>query len=326
MAVEKEVEALWRNYSFHGGDLVIMLLEISINSMPFIPSHVLIVYFVCLLYLAEAHLVHFLSGEWIYPFLDTTVGPIWVAMYFGVGVAIGCAFGGMYFLHRGRNWWFARRAAAKVVRDASAANVETGETAVPEMVVVTSSIPTVHPGTHLQSTFSSSAAPLPSGTVLISTTGSSSAGNYVLSSNSNNYSHSRHHNSIMTHTNTSTALFPTAAPPSTILTSGGAPAGFTPTLQPLSIPTQILIQSRRRSYSNCSNDSTTSTLVGSDEGMTNKDKEKDLEGAAAAAPISEKTVRRLSMNGGGQPQADASGLQKVDEEEDGCETETEGDR
>lgn len=316
MAVEKEIEALWRNYSFHGGDLVVMLIEISMNSMPFIPSHVLIVYFVCLLYLAEAHLVHFLSGEWIYPFLNTNVGPIWVVMYFGVGVAIGCAFGGMYFLHRGRNWWFARRAAAKVLRDTATANVESGEAAVPEMVVVTSSIPTVYPGTHLQSTYSSAATSLPSGTVLISTAGPS--GDYVLSSSSNNHSH--HHSSIMTHTNTSSALFPTAAPPSTILTSN-APAGYSPTVQPLSIPTQILIQSRRRSYSNCSNDSTTSTLVGSDEGMNNKDKEKDLEGA----PISERTARRLSMNGGTQPQVDASGLQKVDEE-DGCETETEDDR
>ena len=82
----------------------------------------------------------------------------------------------------------------------------------------------------------------------------------------------------------------------------------------------MLIQNRRRSYSNCSNDSTTSTLVGSDEGM-NKEKEKDFE--ATAGSISERTARRLSMNGATQPQVDGSGLQKVDEE-DGYETE--GDR
>ncbi|KAF9127160.1 hypothetical protein BGX30_014920 [Mortierella sp. GBA39] len=124
----------------------------------------------------------------------------------------------------------------------------------------------------------------------------------------------------MTHTNTSTALFPTTAPPTTILTSGAT--GLEQTPKPFAIPTQILIQSRRRSYSNCSNDSTTSTLVGSDEGMNKKDKEKDFE--AASGSISERTARRLSMNGAIQPQVEGSGLKKVDEEEDGYETE--GDR
>lgn len=324
MAIEMSVDSLWRNYSFHGGDLILVLLEISINSMPFIPSHIVIVFSICLLYLAEAHLVHYVDGFWIYPFLDTSVGPVWVAMYFGVGVVIAVAFGAMYFLHRGRNWWFARRAAAKVRLASSSALEVDGEATVPEMIVVTSSIPTVRPGTHLQSTFSSTTQ-LPSGTVFISTTTTSTPGNYNPSSSSSPSSHT-HNNPIMTHTNTSTALFPTTAPPTTILTSCGTPVfePTTPQQPPLAInPTQILIQNRRRSYSNCSNDSTTSTLVGSDEGMMNKEKEKkDFE--ASAGSISERTARRLSMNGGAtQPQVDGSGLQKV-EEEDGYETE--GDR
>lgn len=318
MAIEMSVESLWRNYSFHGGDLVLVLLEISVNSMPFIPSHILIVFFICLLYLAEAHLVHYVDGFWIYPFLDTSVGPVWVAMYFGVGVVIAVAFGVMYFLHRGRNYWFARRAAAKVLGSSSSAVEVDGEvaTVVPEMVVVTSSIPTVRPGTHLHSSFSSTTQ-LPSGTVFIpSTTPTPTNYNHLSSSLSSSHTHN---NPIMTHTNTSTALFPTTAPPTTILTSGPT-SGFEPTSQPLALPTQILIQNRRRSYSNCSNDSTTSTLVGSDEGM-NKEKEKDFE--ATAGSVSERTARRLSMNGATQPQVDESGLQKVDEE-DGYETE--GDR
>lgn len=317
MAVEMSVESLWRNYSFHGGDLVLVLLEISVNSMPFIPSHILIVFFICLLYLAEAHLVHYVDGFWIYPFLDTSVGPVWVAMYFGVGVVIAVAFGVMYFLHRGRNWWFARRAAAKVLGSSSSSSTSStvnvdGEAVavVPEMVVVTSSIPTVRPGTHLHSTFSSTTQ-LPSGTVFISSSTASTQANY---------DHNTHNNPVMTHTNTSTALFPTTAPPTTILTSGATE--FEPTSKPLALPTQILIQSRRRSYSNCSNDSTTSTLVGSDEGM-NKEKEKEKDFEAANGSISERTARRLSMNGATQPQVDGSGLQKVDEE-DGYETE--GDR
>ncbi|KAF9148679.1 hypothetical protein BG015_009564 [Linnemannia schmuckeri] len=305
MAVEMSVNSLWRNYSFHGGDLILVLLEISINSMPFIPSHIVIVFFICLLYLAEAHLVHYVDGFWIYPFLDTSVGPIWAAMYLGVGFVIAVAFGAMYFLHRGRNWWFARRAAAKAL-------AASGEAVVPEMVAVASSILTVYPGTHLHSTFSS-ATPLPSGTVLISTS-TGTSGNYAHSSSNPS------NNPVMTHTNTSTALFPTAAPPSTIVTT---PAGFDPTHQSLAIPTQILIQNRRRSYSNCSNDSTTSTLVGSDENMS-KDKEKNFEAAGDAdRPISERTAMRLSMNGATQPQVDGNALQKVDEE-DGYETE--GDR
>lgn len=324
MAIEMSVDSLWRNYSFHGGDLILVLLEISINSMPFIPSHIVIVFSICLLYLAEAHLVHYVDGFWIYPFLDTSVGPVWVAMYFGVGVVIAVAFGAMYFLHRGRNWWFARRAAAKI-RLASSSTLEVdGEATVPEMIVVTSSIPTVRPGTHLQSTFSSTTQ-LPSGTVFISTTTTSTPANYNLSSSSSS-SHT-HNNPIMTHTNTSTALFPTTAPPTTILTSSSTPVfePTTPQQPPLAInPTQILIQNRRRSYSNCSNDSTTSTLVGSDEGMMNKEKEKEKDFEASAGSISERTARRLSMNDGAtQPQMDGSGLQKV-EEEDGYETE--GDR
>ncbi|KAF8936486.1 hypothetical protein BGZ47_009472 [Haplosporangium gracile] len=305
MAVEMSVNSLWRNYSFHGGDFVLIVLEISINSMPFIPSYIFIVFFICLLYLAEAHLVHYVNGFWIYPFLDTSVGPIWVAMYIGVGFVIAAAFGAVYFLHRGRNWWFARRAAAKALAASGAA-------VAPEMVVVTSSIPTVYPGSHLQSTFSS-ATPLPSGTVLISTS-TGTSGNYTLSSSN------PLNNSVMTHTNTSTALFPTAAPPSTILTTS---AGFNPTLQPLPIPSQILTQNRRRSYSNCSNDSTTSTLVGSDESMS-KEKVKNSEAAGDVdRPISERTARRLSMNGATQPQVDGNALQKVDEENG---YETEGDR
>ncbi|KAF9538058.1 hypothetical protein EC957_007272 [Mortierella hygrophila] len=310
MAIEMSVNALWRNYSFHGGDLILVLFEISINSMPFIPSHIFIVFFICLLYLAEAHLVHYVDGFWIYPFLDTSGGPVWVAMYFGVGVVIAAAFGVMYYLHRGRNWWFARRATAKVLASASAVEAA----AAPEMVVVTSSIPTVRPGTHLQTTFSSTTR-LPSGTAFIPTTTRTPA-NYDPSSSSTSHTHN---NPIMTHTNTSTALFPTTAPPTTILTSGAT--GLEQTPKPLAIPTQILIQSRRRSYSNCSNDSTTSTLVGSDEGMNKKDKEKDFE--AANSSISERTARRLSMNGVTQPQVEGSGLKKV-EEEDGYETE--GDR
>ncbi|KAF8937241.1 hypothetical protein BGZ58_003063 [Dissophora ornata] len=78
--------------------------------MPFIPSHAVIVFVVCLLFLAEAHIVYHVDGFWIYPFLDTTSGPIWMAMYVGVGFAILCAFFLMYFLHRGRNWIRTKRA------------------------------------------------------------------------------------------------------------------------------------------------------------------------------------------------------------------------
>ncbi|KAK3815499.1 MAG: hypothetical protein J3Q66DRAFT_344932 [Benniella sp.] len=108
MAAEVEPDALWRNYSFHGGDIIIVLIEIAINTMPFIPSHVLFVFLACLLYLAEAHVVYHVDGFWIYPFLDTTQGPIWVALYFGVGFLILCAFIVMYFLHRVKYWAIAR--------------------------------------------------------------------------------------------------------------------------------------------------------------------------------------------------------------------------
>ncbi|KAG0353429.1 hypothetical protein BG005_007275 [Podila minutissima] len=104
MAIDLQPEPLWRNYSFHGGDLVLMVLEILVNAMPFIPAHFSIVFVTCLLYLGEVQLVHYVDGIWIYPFLDTSVGPIWVLLYFGVGVAIACAFVFMYYLHRSRNW------------------------------------------------------------------------------------------------------------------------------------------------------------------------------------------------------------------------------
>jgi hypothetical protein len=103
-AVDLSPDALWRNYSFHGGDLIVLMIEVLINTMPFIPSHVVVVFVICLLYLAEAHLVYAVDGFWIYPFLDTTGGPIWMALYAGVGMAILCAFVAMYYLHRIKNW------------------------------------------------------------------------------------------------------------------------------------------------------------------------------------------------------------------------------
>ncbi|KAF9358847.1 hypothetical protein BGX26_000773 [Mortierella sp. AD094] len=103
MALGIPRDALWRNYSFHGGDLILVLVEFSINTMPFIPSHILIVYLICLLYLGEAFLVYHVDGFWIYPFLDTSIGPLWMAYYVGVGFAIMCAFFLMYFIHRLRD-------------------------------------------------------------------------------------------------------------------------------------------------------------------------------------------------------------------------------
>ncbi|KAF9113511.1 hypothetical protein BGX27_001388 [Mortierella sp. AM989] len=103
MALGIPRNALWRNYSFHGGDLILVLIEFIINTMPFISSHILIVYVVCLLYMGEAFVVYRVNGFWMYPFLDTTVGPIWVAYYIGVGFVIMCAFFLMYFLHRLRD-------------------------------------------------------------------------------------------------------------------------------------------------------------------------------------------------------------------------------
>ncbi|KAF9937244.1 hypothetical protein BGZ65_001663 [Modicella reniformis] len=116
MAVEMSAEALWRNYSFHGGDLIVVLIEIVINTMPFIPSHIFIVYLVSLLYLAEAHIVYRVDGFWIYPFLDTTQGPIWVVLYIGVGFVILCTFFFMYYFHRIMNWVYARSTAATTRR------------------------------------------------------------------------------------------------------------------------------------------------------------------------------------------------------------------
>ncbi|KAG0057698.1 hypothetical protein BGZ83_005637 [Gryganskiella cystojenkinii] len=103
-AVGMKPDGLWRNYSFHGGDLIVLMIEVIINTMSFVPSHVAIVFVICLLYLAEAHVVYAVDGFWIYPFLDTTGGPIWVALYLGVGFVILCAFIAMYYLHRIRNW------------------------------------------------------------------------------------------------------------------------------------------------------------------------------------------------------------------------------
>ncbi|KAF9905057.1 hypothetical protein EC991_002066 [Linnemannia zychae] len=300
MAVDISTEPKWRNYSFHGGDLILVLIEFSINAMPFIPSHIIIVFFICLLYLGEAMLVHRVDGFWIYPFLDTSVGPIWVAMYLGVGFAIACAFVVMYFMHRARNWVITRRAAARALDSiaSSSSSSAHGASAVPEMVVVSSSVPVTN-----QALYNT----LPTGTVLVAT-------DYDLSNSSNHH----HHHSIFTHTNTSTAIFPTAAPPTTILTTTQtatpSSSSIQPTpSQPLSIPTQILIQSRRRSYSNCSNDSTTSTLVGAEEGIMSYKKDQE------STDISERTARRLSMTlptpYSAQDQ-EGNTLEKVEEEED----------
>ncbi|KAG0307398.1 hypothetical protein BGZ98_000363 [Dissophora globulifera] len=109
MAVDLNTAALWRNFSFHGGDLVVVFIEISLNNLPFIPSHFAVVLFISILYLGEALLVYRVDGFWIYAFLDYTGSPIWVALYFGAGVGIACAFLFMYLVHRLRNWIRAKR-------------------------------------------------------------------------------------------------------------------------------------------------------------------------------------------------------------------------
>ncbi|KAG0256416.1 hypothetical protein DFQ27_005745 [Actinomortierella ambigua] len=99
MATHLNKQSLWRNYSFHGLDLVLMLIEVAINKMPFVASHLLIVIFVAILYLSEALIVHAVDGIWMYPFLDTS-NRLWALFYFGVGCAIVVAFFAMYYLHR----------------------------------------------------------------------------------------------------------------------------------------------------------------------------------------------------------------------------------
>ncbi|KAF9949883.1 hypothetical protein BGZ72_008354 [Mortierella alpina] len=108
MAVEISSESLWRNYSFHGGDLIVVMIEIVINTMPFIPTHLAIVFAICLLYLGEAHLVHHVDGFWIYPFLDTSGSMLWMALYIGVAIAITLAFVVMYYVHLIRNRYRSR--------------------------------------------------------------------------------------------------------------------------------------------------------------------------------------------------------------------------
>ncbi|KAF9579235.1 hypothetical protein BGW38_004590, partial [Lunasporangiospora selenospora] len=124
MAIDIPPAALWRNYSLHGGDFIVMTIEFLINAMPFIPTHFVIVLIVCLLYLAEAHLVYRVDGFWIYPFLDTKSGPIWVAMYLGVGAVILAIFTAVYYLHRFRNWLRTRKA-RRAARD-TGSSVEEG--------------------------------------------------------------------------------------------------------------------------------------------------------------------------------------------------------
>ncbi|KAF9924647.1 hypothetical protein FBU30_005416 [Linnemannia zychae] len=303
MAVEISTDSLWRNYSFHGGDLILVLIEFSINAMPFIYSYIVVVFFICLLYLAEAHLVHYVDGFWLYPFLDTSVGPVWVGMYVGVGFVIACAFTVMYFLHRGRNWFIARKIADAAAMTASTETLN--DTSVPEMVIIASSVPIAS-----QIGYQSAGAPSAS--------------------------------TIMTYTHTSTPVLSTAIPstaiPSTATTTAptktASSTNASSFFRSLAIPTQILIQNRRRSYSNSSNDSTASTLVGNDEVMLNK---KDEEFEKDNAPVSERTARRLSMtlpiqnqqqqqqqqNQQQQRQEDGAVLEKVDEELDGEETDHE---
>ncbi|KAF9970085.1 hypothetical protein BGZ73_007319 [Actinomortierella ambigua] len=103
MAVDLPKPSLWRNYSFHGLDLVLVVIEVAINAMPFVPSHLVIVIFVAILYLAEAFVVHAVDGIWMYPFLDTS-NRLWALFYAGVGCVIIAAFAAMYYIHRLKDW------------------------------------------------------------------------------------------------------------------------------------------------------------------------------------------------------------------------------
>ncbi|KAI8614530.1 hypothetical protein BC830DRAFT_373808 [Chytriomyces sp. MP71] len=90
----------WTATSLHAGNSAIMLLEAIVGRTPMHIAFLIPTLAFALLYLAEAFLYHATTGQWIYPFLDTSQPD---AVGFYVGILFG--FVVVYFVVWGLHAW-----------------------------------------------------------------------------------------------------------------------------------------------------------------------------------------------------------------------------
>ncbi|KAG0367191.1 hypothetical protein BC939DRAFT_450849 [Gamsiella multidivaricata] len=100
----------FRNISVHALNGVFgAVVELILNRHFLLPVHSLFVAAVMILYMLMTFLVFAGQGTWVYPFLDWSQGPIAAAYYFIVAAGLFVIYFILYFLHKYRNKWLAKR-------------------------------------------------------------------------------------------------------------------------------------------------------------------------------------------------------------------------
>ncbi|KAI9229668.1 MAG: hypothetical protein DHS80DRAFT_13522 [Piptocephalis tieghemiana] len=98
----------WGNYSKHGGDLAVVLLEILVNRQELYWSDLPITLLVAIVYMCWMFLVHAFANVWTYAFLGWDKGPQVAKWYIVMLVIFLAAFAIMWVIHWGKQWLLGR--------------------------------------------------------------------------------------------------------------------------------------------------------------------------------------------------------------------------
>ncbi|KAF9995360.1 hypothetical protein BGZ80_011242 [Entomortierella chlamydospora] len=101
----------WQNASVHAVDGVFAIFELIFNRHFLQPIHSFVVAGVMVLYMFLTFIYHKTSGNWVYPFLDWSQGPIAAAYYIGIAIGLFIIYFVLLVLHKYRNKWLAGRCA-----------------------------------------------------------------------------------------------------------------------------------------------------------------------------------------------------------------------
>ncbi|RKP11629.1 hypothetical protein BJ684DRAFT_12662 [Piptocephalis cylindrospora] len=98
----------WGNYSKHGGDLALTLMEVLVNRRVMYWSDLPITLITAIVYMCWMFLVHAFAHIWPYPFLGWEKGGGVAKWYIIMMAMFIVAFAIMWTLHWGKNWLLGR--------------------------------------------------------------------------------------------------------------------------------------------------------------------------------------------------------------------------
>ncbi|KAI8597190.1 hypothetical protein EDD21DRAFT_386081 [Dissophora ornata] len=94
----------YQNISEHALDGVFgALVELTLNRHFLQPIHSVFVAFVMILYMLLTFIVHATQGDWVYPFLSWSQGPIAAAYYIGIAIGLFIIYFILFAIHKYRN-------------------------------------------------------------------------------------------------------------------------------------------------------------------------------------------------------------------------------